>query len=294
MIGIEAKRLMKSYGDVQALSDVSLSFSGAKIYGLLGRNGAGKTTLLNSITGRIFVDEGEIFIDGERAVENDRTQGKIFMMGEMNLYPDRMKVKEALKWMKVFYPNFDREYFEIMSGKFGLNINKKIKSLSTGYGSIFRLLLALSSNVPYLIFDEPVLGLDANHRDLFYKVLLEKYIDRPFTAIISTHLIEEVASVIEEVVIINKGKIIQIQTTEELLRKGCSISGSASAVEEFIRGKNILGIDSLGGFRTAYLIDDIDPNTIPKEIEMGKMDLQKLFIHMTNDRETNYMKSIGF
>lgn len=285
MKGIEAKKIVKFYGDVQALSNVSLSFSGNKIYGLLGRNGAGKTTLLNSITGRIFVDEGEIFIDGEDAIENNRTQGKVFMMGEMNLYPDRMKVKEALKWMKVFFPNFDRGYFDVMSDKFGLNTNKKIKSLSTGYGSIFRLLLTLSSNAPYLIFDEPVLGLDANHRDLFYKILLEKYIKEPFTAIISTHLIEEVASVIEEVVIINKGKIIQMETTEELLRRGCSISGKASVVEDFITGKDILGIDSLGGFRTAYLIDDIDPNTIPKGIEMGKMDLQKLFIHMTNDRE---------
>jgi len=285
MKGIKAKKVVKFYGDVQALNNVTLSFSGNKIFGLLGRNGAGKTTLLNSITGRIFIDSGEIFIDGEQAVENDRAQGKVFMMGEMNLYPDRMKVKEAVKWMKVFYPDFDREYFEIMSDKFGLNINKKIKSLSTGYGSIFRLLIALSSNVPYLIFDEPVLGLDANHRDLFYKTLLEKYIKEPFTAIVSTHLIEEVASIIEEVVIINKGEIILTQTTEELLRMGCSISGNASDVEDFIKGKNILGIDSLGGFRTAYLIEDIDPNTVPKGIEMGKMDLQKLFIHMTNDRE---------
>ena len=87
---------------------------------------------------------------------------------------------------------------------FGLNTKKKVRTLSTGYKSIFKLVLALSVNVPYLFLDEPVLGLDANHREMFYRILLEKYIEEPFTIVISTHLIEEVASVIEHVVILKR------------------------------------------------------------------------------------------
>jgi ABC-2 type transport system ATP-binding protein len=283
MKGIEVRNLSKSYADIKALCGVSVTFKEGRLYGLLGRNGAGKTTLLNSITGRIFADEGEIFVDGEQAVENDRAQGKIFMMGEKNLYPDAMKVKDAVKWTEEFYPDFDKEYFIELSEKFGLKVNKKIKSLSTGYGSIFKLVLALSSNASYLFFDEPVLGLDANHRDMFYKALLTKFSERPFTAVISTHLIEEVAGIIEEVVIIKDGEIIKNQDTESLLRKGCTLSGSAAAVEDYIRDKNVLGVDSLGGLRSAYLIEDIDPGSLPPGVEMGKMDLQKLFIYLTNE-----------
>lgn len=280
---IEVRNLKKNFADVQALGGVSISFSGDKIYGLLGRNGAGKTTLLNSITGRIFPDGGEIFVDGEQAIENDSAQRKIFMVGEKNLYPEGMKVKDAIKWTGEFYPDFDHGYCADLSGQFGLKLNKKVKGLSTGYESIFKLVLALSSNAPYLLLDEPVLGLDANHRDMFYKTLIRKYSEKPFTAVISTHLIEEAASVIEEVVIINKGRIVTGEATEDLLRKGCTLSGSAAVIEDFIKDKAVLGIDSLGGLRSVYLLERIDPGTLPPGIEMGKMDLQKLFIYLTND-----------
>lgn len=283
MKGIEVRSLDKNYGDVRALRNVSLTFEENKIYGLLGRNGAGKTTLLNTITGRVFPDSGDVLVDGEVALENDKAQQKIFMMSEKNFYPEGMKVKDAIKWTREFYPGFDEEYCRNLAEKFGLNTKKKIKSLSTGYGSIFKLILTLSTNAPYLFFDEPVLGLDANHRDMFYRALLEKYSDKPFTAVISTHLIEEVAGVIEEVVIIKRGEIIRNQSVEELLETGCTVSGTAVAVDSAIQGKTVLGEDSLGGLKTAYLAGEIDSSTLPAGIEIGKMDLQKLFIHLTNE-----------
>ncbi len=283
MKGITVKNLVKNYGDVRALRDISVHFEENKIYGLLGRNGAGKTTLLNSITGRLFSDGGEILVDGEKAIENDNTQGRIFMMSEKNFYPEGMKVRDAIKWTGEFYPGFDKDYCMALSEKFGLVPGKKIKSLSTGYASIFKLILTLSTNAAYLLFDEPVLGLDANHRDMFYRALLEKYSEKPFTAIISTHLIEEVAGVIEEVVIIKKGEIIRNQPAEELLAAGCTLSGTAAAIDNLIRGKTVLGVDSLGGLKTAILAEEVDPETLPTGIEKGKMDLQKLFIHLTNE-----------
>jgi ABC-2 type transport system ATP-binding protein len=283
MKGIEVRNIIKNYGEVQALKNVSVFFGENKIYGLLGRNGAGKTTLLNSITGRIFPDSGEIFVDGEPAIENDNAQRKIFMMSEKNFYPEGMRVRDAIKWTKEFYPDFDRDYCMELAGKFGLKQNKKIKSLSTGYGSIVKLILTLSTNAPYLLFDEPVLGLDANHRDMFYKALLQKYSEKPFTAVISTHLIEEVSGVIEEVVIIKKGEIIRNQSTDELLSKGYTLSGGASAIDSIISDKTVLGVDSLGGLKTAYVVGEIDPASLPAGVEIGKMDLQKLFIHLTSE-----------
>ena len=281
MKGIEVKNVTKNYNDVCALDNVNLFFEENKIYGLLGRNGAGKSTLLNIITGRIFADKGTVFIDGESAIENDNVLGKVYLMSEHTFYPEKMKIKEAFRWTKTFYPDFDEAYAKKLSERFELNINKQVKSLSTGYTSIFKLIIALSVNTPYVILDEPVLGLDANHRDMFYRILIEKYSENPCTIIISTHLIEEVSNVIEDIVIIKKGKIIRNESRDDLLSQGYTVTGSAILVDGYIADKNVIGSDAIGGLKSAYILGNI-PREIPEGIEISKLDLQKLFIQLTN------------
>lgn len=281
MSGIEVKNLTKRFGDVTALDNVSFCFEENKIYGLLGRNGAGKSTLLNLITDRIFPDSGTVLIDGVTAKEDDRVLGKIYLMSEKTYYPEKMKVKEAFHWSKVFYPNFDEEYAVKLAKRFELNINKPVKSLSTGYTSIFKIVIALSVNVPYILLDEPVLGLDANHRDLFYRILIERYSENPCTIVISTHLIEEVSNVIEDIIIIKQGKIIKNESREDLLSQGYTVSGVASIVDDYVADKKVIGVDQIGGLKTVYVLGKLDKN-VPEGIEISKLDLQKLFIQLTN------------
>jgi len=278
---LEIRNVSKSYGDICALNDVSLLFEKNKIYGLLGRNGAGKTTLLNIMAGRIFADRGEVYLDGTPVLENDAALRKLFLISEKTLYPENMRIREALKWTKNFFPEFDGQYAENLAHQFELDTRKKVKALSTGYTSIFKLIIALSVNVPYILFDEPVLGLDANNRDLFYRLLIEKYSENPCTVIISTHLIEEVSSVIEDIVIIKDGTIIRNESREELLSKGYTVSGPAQKVEAYISGKNVISTDSLGGLKTAYILGEADHHA-PEGIEISPLDLQKLFIQLTN------------
>ena len=282
MSGIEVKNVSKSYGTVKALEDVSLTLQENKIYGLLGRNGAGKTTLLNIITNRIFEDSGEVLIEGEPHKENDKALGKLYMMSESKLYPDGMRIENVFKWTKTFYPDFDQEYAQKTAEKFGLNLKKKTNALSTGYNSIFKLILALSVNTPYVLLDEPVLGLDANHREMFYKLFLERYAEKPFTAVISTHLIEEVSGIIEDVIIIKNGRVISNESCEELLSKGYTVSGTAPKVDSFIKDKQVIGTDTLGGLKTAYILGKAEEN-VPEGLELTRLDLQKLFIQLTNE-----------
>ncbi|MHB8064289.1 MAG: ABC transporter ATP-binding protein [Ruminiclostridium sp.] len=279
---IEIRNITKTFGNTIALDDISLSLDQNKIYGLLGRNGAGKTTLLNLITNKLFPTEGEIVVDGDNVIENDKPLSKLYYMTEKNLYPENMAIKNAFKWSKEFYPDFDEKYANSLSEKFSLKTSKKIRSLSTGYKSIFKIIVALSCNAPVMLLDEPVLGLDANHRDLFYKELLLNYSERPKTIIISTHLIEEAADIIEDVIVIKGGKLLINDSVENVLSLGYSVSGTAAAIDKFTAGKKVLGIDSLGGLKTAYLLETIEQNNIPNELEVTKLDLQKLFIHMTN------------
>ena len=281
-MAIELKNVSKSFGGVHALSDVSLSFGGGKIYGLLGPNGAGKTTLLNIITNRLYADCGEVLIDGESAPGRDRALGKVYMMAEQNLFPDSMKVKGALKITADFIPSFDLELAMELAQKFGLPMNKKVKALSTGYSSI--LLLALSANTPYVIFDEPVLGLDAQHRDMFYRLLMEHCGGGGQTVILSTHLIQEAAPLIEHAVIIKGGKILRDASAEELTGAAHTVSGPAGLVDGYIAGRQVLNTTAIGGLKTACVEGEPD-SRVPAGLEVSAMGLQDYFISLMNEED---------
>lgn len=281
MNGIEIKDLTKHYGKVQALHHVNLQFEKNKIYALLGRNGAGKTTLLNIISNRIFADSGETLVDGKASAENDEALVKLYMMSEQTYYPPNVKLETLFAYTKHFYPKFDMTYALGLAEQFELDINKKVRSLSTGFETIFKIIIALSVNTPYLFLDEPVLGMDANNRELFYKILLEKYSNHPCTIVISTHLIEEVANIVENIVIIKKGEIIRNESRDDLLANGYSISGAASLVDAYCTGKQVIGRDVLGGLKSAYIIGTPDTE-IAEGLELSGIDLQKLFVQLTN------------
>lgn len=283
MNGIQINDVTKTFGDTLALNQVSLTFEPDKIHGLLGRNGAGKSTLLNIITNRLFADNGTVTIDGLSGTENDHAQGMIYLMSEKNLYPESMTCNEAFKWTKQFFKDFDLDYALNLARQFKLDPKKKIQSLSTGYNSIFKIITALSVNTPYVLFDEPVLGLDANHREMFYRLLIEKYSNNPFTAIISTHLIEEIANLLEYVIIIKNGEILVNESCEALLSKGYSVTGTINQVDTFVKDKEVIGEDVLGGLKTATVIGSINKSTLPDGIEIANLDLQKLFIKLTNE-----------
>lgn len=278
---IEIKNVTKRYNDVTALDHVSISFESGKIYGFLGRNGAGKSTLMNVIANRIFADEGEVFVDNISAKENMEVQEKVFCMSEADLYDGSLKVKEHFKWTNRFYSNFNLEKANEIAGKFNLNINKKFKELSKGYQSIFKLTIALALNVPYVIFDEPVLGLDANHRELFYETLLKDYEDNERTIIIATHLIEEVAKIIEEVVLIDRGKVLLQESAERLLDKGYCISGLANEVDAYCKDKDVMGYDELGNLKLAYVLGARSELPEGSNLQISNMSLQKLFVKLT-------------
>lgn len=284
MMSIEIKNVTKNFGDTRALNHVSLTLEQNQIYGLLGNNGAGKTTLLSILTDRQMPTEGAVLVDGQSVRNNDAALGKIFMVGEQNLFPDDMKVRKALDAAQLFYPDFDRPYAIHTAEKFGLNIKKKITSLSTGYASIFRLILGLSVNVPYLIFDEPVLGLDAQHRDLFYRLLMEKFAESPCTIVISTHLIAEVANLIGHTVIIRSGQILKNAPTEDLTADAYTLSGPAGAMDLYLNGKHVLSESVLGGLKTACIQGKPDAER-PQGLELSRLNLQDYFISLMEEED---------
>lgn len=282
---IEIKDISKRFGAVQALCGVSLRLEEGHIYGLLGNNGAGKTTLLNILTNRLYADFGEITMDGLHVPDNDSALGRMFMLGEANLYPEDMRVERAIRNTALFYPNFNMAYAKDLAARFGLKMRSKIKTLSTGYRSIFRIVLSLSTNAPYLLLDEPVLGLDAQHRDLFYKLLLEKFNETNCCVLLSTHLIGEAARLVDHSIIIRDGRIIKNAETETLLAGCYTISGPAGAVDTYLAGREVLSVSALGGLKTAAVAGV--PGDMPPGLELGRIELQDYFIALMNKEAKN-------
>lgn len=279
---IQVQAVTKRYGNVAALNGVSLTLEPGKIYGLLGRNGAGKTTLLNLLTGRVLADSGNITLDGATLPEQDNQLNRIYMLSEATLYPLSLKVQDAFRWMGEFYPHFERERAFDMAKQFHLNLRKPLGKLSTGYKTISKLILALCSGAEYILLDEPVLGLDANHRELFYRLMVETYAEINCTIVISTHLVEEISAYVEQIIIVKEGHIIKNESRDELLQQGYSVSGPAAAVEAYIAGKATLSTERLGGLMTANISGTYGGEMVPG-LEFSHLDLQKLFVLMTNE-----------
>lgn len=285
MSRIEISRVTKTYGAVTALRDVTLTLEPGRIYGLLGRNGAGKSTLLGILTGRIFPDGGQALLDGAPLRENDEALGHVYMMGESDLYPDRMRVADVFRWTAAFYGGFDMERALALCRQFGLNPRSRHKELSTGYASIYKAITALCVDADFILMDEPVLGLDASHRELLYRSMLETYGERPRTFVLSTHLIEEAARLVEEVVILHRGRILENRSCQELLDSGYTVSGPAAAVDAYIAGRKVIGVDVLGGLKSACVLGSAGRESLPEGVEISRMNLQKLFIRLTEQEE---------
>lgn len=287
MTRIEISNVSKSYGKTQALKNVTVTFAEGKICGFLGRNGAGKTTLLNIVTNRIFPDQGQVLIDGQPAEENDAAQRKVFYMTEKTYYPDDNSVRDVFRLTGDFYPQFDQDYAGALAERFKLDPRKKVGGLSTGYETIFKLVLTLASGAPVILFDEPVLGLDANHRDLFYKELVARYSAAPNTVILSTHLIEEAAPLLEEVTILDEGQILLAQPADEILKLAYTVSGSQEAVDRYTAGKKIIREEMLGRYKAATIFQQRNGADQAELAQLGldltPARLQEIFVSLTNE-----------
>ncbi len=269
--------LTRKFGDTTALNGVNLCLDEPKIYGLLGRNGAGKTTLLRLITNYIQPTEGTITLDEQNVWENEKAQHQIFLVTETSYFAE-MNAHKLIQLMSEIYPSFDKQQCLDYAKRFELDLNKKYTALSTGYKSVLRAVLSLSVHTPFLFLDEPTLGMDAFHRELFYKLLIESYSESPSCILLSTHLISEVEGLLENVIILDHGKVLIDESSEQLLAQGYCVSGRISDVDDYCSGKNIIGSSVVGGLKTTAVLGEREQ--VPDTLEVTGLSLQQLFVQL--------------
>ncbi|MDT0125880.1 ABC transporter ATP-binding protein [Paenibacillus sp. RRE4] len=289
-IVLESKKLVKTYGDLHAIRNVDLLFKDNTIYGLLGPNGAGKTTLMDMLSGGIFPSGGTIKVQDEVLKQGNTPKGMCYVR-EKNIHFSRLKVAEVMKVAASFYENWDWEFTKQLLQLFDMNPNKKVSQLSRGTQSLVGNIIGLASRAPITLFDEPVLGLDVIMREKFYNVLLDDYVNHPRTIIISTHLLDEISKIVEEIYIINKGSILLNESMEEIRSKSYIVSGKPSALKVFLSNKNILKVEDYGNMEVATVFDDIsdvEKRASQKlDISITGLPLQRLFTDLVGGARNN-------
>lgn len=286
---IDIDRLTLRYGDVTALDGLSLSLEGGKIYGLLGRNGSGKTSLLSVLAAFRKPTSGDVRINGQPVFENQAITSQIAFIRESgDTVEDTEKVESAMRYAAYLRPNWDAEYAARLLERFEVPTKARIGSLSRGKRSALGIVLGLAARAPLTIFDETYLGMDAPSRYAFYDELLNDYMAHPRTFIISTHLIEEVSRLFENVVIIDRGRLVVHDDVETLLDRGTAVTGPADVVDRFVNGYTVIGTRQLGRTKSAMVYGHLDPEQRAEAraagLDLEPLALQDLFVHLTEPR----------
>ncbi|MCO7126510.1 ABC transporter ATP-binding protein [Sporolactobacillus shoreicorticis] len=272
-------------GDQNALSDLSFQLKGDKIYGLLGRNGAGKTSLLSLLASFREPTEGTVLINGERPFENQRVMNNVNFIYAKNQNDESETVKGMLEFAERYRPEWDAEYASKLVKRFKLPMDQKVKALSKGKQSALDVVIGLASRTPVTIFDEAYLGMDAPARSVFYEELIKDYAEHPRCIILSTHLISEVASLLEEVVIIDQGKLLVHEPVDILMAHGLSITGPAETVNRLTSDLRVLKQQQLGRTKSVMIYGQLESLRLSElersGLELGPIGLQELFIYLT-------------
>jgi ABC-2 type transport system ATP-binding protein len=285
-LGIEALGLTLRYGSVTALEDLSFSLAGGRIYGLLGRNGSGKTSLLSVLAAFRKASAGRVLIDGQPVFENPRVTRQVCLIRETGDLGDKdERVRDALYTAARLRPSWDGAYADALVERFQLPRAKKLSELSLGQRSSLGMIFGLAARTPVTLFDESHLGMDAPSRAAFHDELLHDFIAHPRTIVISTHLIDELSPLFEEVLIIDQGRLILQDETDMLRARGTAVTGPAEAVDRFVAGHTVLGERRLGRTKSATVYGGLDEDhrqaARDAGLDLDPINLQDLFIHLT-------------
>ncbi|WP_181347434.1 ATP-binding cassette domain-containing protein [Thalassobacillus sp. CUG 92003] len=289
MLDIDMHNVALHYGRFEALNDVTVHMESGKTYGVIGRNGAGKTTLLSLLASFMKPSSGSIRVGGEEPFEHAGIMSQVAFVYEVDYREEQEKVKAFIETAERYRPYFDTDYAHRLAKRFNLPFDKPVKKLSSGMQSALNVTIGLASRSPITIFDEAYLGMDAPTREIFYQEVLEEQASHPRTIILSTHLVSEMDYLFDQVVIIDKGRLVLHEPYDELLNRGAAITGGADVVDGFVHDMKKLNEQQLGGTKSVMIYGELSDakrqEAREKGLEIGPVSLQDLFIHLTREGE---------
>lgn len=215
MILLETKHLFKTFGARPALQDVNITIECGKIVGLLGPNGSGKTTFMKIINGLLTPSSGEIHIGGE--APGVITKQHISYLPDQTIFPKWMKISDLFSYYNDFFLDFDMEKAKEMLQRLDIVENMRLKHMSKGTQEKVQLILTMSRKANLYCLDEPIGGVDPATRDYILQTIINNYSENA-SVLISTHLISDVESILDDVIFLQDGQI-RLQSSVEDIRE---------------------------------------------------------------------------
>jgi len=279
---IKFSNVIKKYGDLAAVDNFSLNIPENGIYCLLGRNGAGKTTLMKLLAGHIGATAGTITVSGKTVSTSDMPESVNFIVSGSEQF--NMKTAGLIDAAADLQDGFDRDFAKEMAKRFELDTNKKFKQLSFGMKTMLTAIITLSNKSKVILLDEPTLGFDAIMRDQFNTLILESYDANSRVLIVSTHLIDEIAKVIERLIIIDKGRLLLEAGIGDIDERAYTLTGTTAAVTPLLEGLNCIGKTTMGSVMAAHIYDKrIVP---PPGVNLDRISLQDFFINLVGGNKS--------
>ena len=283
---IEIQNLTKYYGKIKGVEDLSLKLYEGEIFVFIGPNGAGKSTTIRSIMNLINKTSGKVFIEGKEFDKDDiKIKEKIgYLPSEIYLYDD-LTVKEMLDYHESFYKkDIHKKRIELVK-RFKLDETKKIEDLSLGNLKKLGIILAFVHDPKILILDEPTSGLDPIMQNVFYDLLKEEK-DKGKTIFYSTHILSEVSKICDRVGIIKDGKLIKVESMEDLTKKNLTfVTLTSDQLEKIKKDLNVNIISEnkntikfRNNLTSDELIKKISKYNIDK-ILIEEFTLEEMFLH---------------
>ncbi|MFC8922559.1 ATP-binding cassette domain-containing protein [Cellulosimicrobium sp. NPDC057127] len=273
-----------------ALRGATLTIRPGVVTGLLGRNGAGKTTLAALLAAFRRPTEGTVLVGEEGELEdpfeNVWTTMHTQLVRESGDVGEGDKAKDTLAYYAGMRPHWDADLAGRLLDELEVDVRKKPSEMSRGRRSALGAVLGLASRAPLTIFDEVYLGMDAPSRYAFYDALVADYAEHPRTILLSSHLIAEVERLFEDVVIIDRGRVLLAENADDVRSRGVSLTGPADVVERHVAGHDVLARQRLGGTAQVTLFgafaDGERAAATEAGLEVGAVPVQDLFVHLTS------------
>ncbi|MCL1936710.1 MAG: ABC transporter ATP-binding protein [Defluviitaleaceae bacterium] len=277
---LEIINLTKSYKNF-SIKNINMTIPKNTIMGFVGPNGAGKTTLLKSILGISKYDSGTIKFFGNDTKYINSDVGSVM---DFVVYEERWKVSGVEKFVKPYHENWDASRFDNLLKQFSIDKSKKVKELSRGMSVKLMLAVALSHNAKILILDEPTSGLDITARDEICNLLLDYVKIGGRSVLFSTHIVEDIEKIANDVTYIANGSIVISDTKESLLTNYLNIEGSLDKITgDFL---NIIIGSKRYSDRFKAIIHKENLSKIANGLDISNANLSDLAICFNNEQNT--------
>lgn len=280
---IVCEQVTKSYGKRKILSDVSFQIDEPKIIGLIGRNGVGKSTLLKILAGHVKASRGNLEVIGKKPFQNLTVAANTIFIEDAMTFPAVLTLKEIVMSAKKFYTNFATELaFELLNFA---NISHKNYhyQLSKGQKAVFNLVYGLASRSAITLLDEPMNGMDETIRDDMYRVILKDFIVYPRVIIISSHYLNEMERLIEEILLLHKGKVELFAPVDEVQQLAVKLVGQKVHLEPYLENYNVLAKRENGPIYEVIVEENELP--LPDHVRMQALSASDVCKVLTSTRE---------